>query len=249
MAEASTTAPTATLDTIAQPQAGAPVATPAVAEGAALLYAPDAETARSASTTGEPTPPAVVEPKVEGPTVLATGSEGETKSEPVAEAPVLTAESYTITLPEGVVLDDTLMGEFKSLAATAKLDPASAQPLMDLYVKAMNQAQAQVAQEQGAWLAASNALPEFQGEMRKTSLATIGRAFDEYGTAEVQQVFAASGVGNHPAVVSMFLKMARALGEGAPVLAGTPAAQGRNGRPAAGATPGQIMYGDSPKSN
>lgn len=217
----------------------------AQASGTDLLYPTDAPPPADVPTAAVETPP------VAESVSLATGGEPtDAAPPPDPEAPApLTPDSYTLALPEGFTLDDTLMSEAKTLFAEAKLDPKSAQPLVDIYVKALQAQAAQAAATAQEWLTASNALPEFQGEMRKTSLATIGRFMDEYGSPEVKQVLEATGLGNHPALVKLIHNAAKALNEGGPVPSGTPTPQGRNGRPAPGSTPGQIMYGDSAASN
>src|SRR5258708_37474405 len=97
----------ATLDTIATPVDGtAPISTPSAAQGAATLYA---ETPVQVAAPAAEAPAAAPEKPAE-PASLATGAEpsGEAKpAEPAAlEAPVLTAESYIVSLPDGMVLDD-----------------------------------------------------------------------------------------------------------------------------------------------
>lgn len=257
MAEAPTTeAPAFPLDIKA---GDAPAAPPTSLEGVGHLYpeggkdaAPSAPAAPVPAPEAAPAaPPAAAPPAAEP--VLAAGAEGgeapAAKEGESPAAPALTPDSYTLTLPEGFIVADAVMSEAKTLLADAGVDPAKAQGLVSILAKVEAARADAAAATMTSWLTASNALPEFQGEMRKTSLATIGRAFDEYGSAEVQEVFAQTGVGNHPAVVKMFLKMAAALDEGGPTRSGLPANPGPNGRPARGSTPGQILYGDSNASN
>lgn len=145
-----------------------------------------------------------------------------------APAPIDPA-SYVLTLPEGFTEDPALMTQARTLLAEAGVPADKAQGLVDLYIAGQSAASAQIQSALEArsaeWLTASNALPEFTGEMRKTSIASIGKAFDTFGDNDVREVFASTGVGNHPAVVRMFLKMSQALSEGAPSLPGRPTGQ------------------------
>lgn len=138
---------------------------------------------------------------------------------------------YTsLTLPEGMIVDDNLFGEFKAEAAEAKLDPDSAQKFLAIGHKlltAQNEANlATFTATQNQWLAEVNAFPEFTGaEAREQSLASIGRVLDEFGTPEVRQLMDLTGAGNNPAMVRMLLNISKALNEGMPTPQGRPAIQ------------------------
>lgn len=136
------------------------------------------------------------------------------------------APVYEITLPEGFTNDATLMTEAHTVLAAAGVAPDKAQSLIDLFGKAVKgSADAQLAAhntQQAAWMTEINALPEFTGPTRETSLASIGRLFDEYGTPEAKAALNAYGVGNNPALVKMMHKIASALTEGTPAPGGRP---------------------------
>jgi hypothetical protein len=119
------------------------------------------------------------------------------------------------------------MTEAQTVLAAAGVAPDKAQPLIDLFGKAMKAATdaktAAVATRDAAWLAETNALPEFTGPTRETSLASIKRLMDEYGTPEAKAALDSSGVGNNPALVKMMHKIASVLTEGTPAPATKPA--------------------------
>jgi hypothetical protein len=164
-------------------------------------------------------------------------------------ADALTVESYKdLTLPEGFVVDDALMTTAKTTFAEIGIAPDKAPALIKLFadasLAAQTRATADFQAQQTTWLGEVNAMPEFQGEARATSLQAIGRVFDEYGTPEAKEALDAYGAGNNPALVKMFLKMASVLSEGAPTGQGRPAPTGADGKPAslAGKSLGQRLY-------
>lgn len=179
------------------------------------------------------------------------GTEGNDTIAGTEGADSLTAESYTLALPDGFVADDALMTQARTTFAELGIPVESAQPLIDLYVSAAQaaneRATADYQAQQTAWLGEVNAMPEFQGEARATSLQAIGRMLDEYGTPEVTTALDAYGMGNNPVVVKMFLKLASALSEGQPTGQGRPAPTGGDGRPvnAGRRTIGQRLYPDT----
>lgn len=180
-----------------------------------------------------------------------SGADTTTGTDTQSGTDALTVDSYKdLTLPEGFVVDDALLTTAKTTFAELGVKPDLAPKLLDLYAqvtKATNeQATADFQATQTKWLGEINAMPEFQGEARATSLQSIGKVFDEYGTPEAKAALDAFGTGNHPALVKMFLRMANALSEGTPTTQGRPAPTGKDGKPASqqGKTIGQRLYPD-----
>lgn len=253
MAETPTT-PTPTIET--------PTGPVAVPSGADVLYAAEPTPAAEAPAPVEPAPVAEEPPaSLITPPAQAEGEakpeaeaakEGDAPAEDAAPAP-LTAESYTFKLPEGFEVDDALTAKAKTTFAVSGIPPAAAQPLIDLMAETL---QAQVASfssaaaaQDAAWRTELYALPEFTGPTRRTSETTIQRFIDEHGGDEFRTVIHNAGLGNNPTLAKALLKAATALTEGGPTPSGLPTPQGQNGRPAKGATPGQILYeSDGPGS-
>lgn len=163
------------------------------------------------------------------------------------EATTLSADSYTLALPEGFVADDALLGDAKSLFASLNIPATAAQPLVDFYAKAATDAAAANAaaftEQQTAWVSEINAMPEFQGEARATSLQAIGKVLDEYGSPEAKAALDAYGMGNNPALVRLFRGIATALSEGTIVPASRPAAARQGPR-----SVGEMLYPTQPNS-
>lgn len=163
----------------------------------------------------------------------------------------LSAASYDFTLPAGFSDNVELTSEAKTVMAAAGVAPDKAQGLIDLFGKAVKaNADAQVAAhttQQQAWLTEIGSMPEFTGPTRETSLASIGKLFDEFGTPEAKTALNAYGVGNNPALVKMMLKIASVVNEGGPSGGGRPVGTPNGKR--APATVGQSLYPDAGKTN
>jgi hypothetical protein len=159
----------------------------------------------------------------------------------------ITAASYDFKLPEGFIGDDALTTAAKDTFAAAGVPPDKAQGLVDLFGKAMKaSADAQVAAhntQQNTWLTEINSMPEFTGPTRETSLASIGKLFDEFGTPEAKAALNSYGVGNNPALVRMMLKIASTVSEGGPTGQGRPTGTGGKMQAKAG-TPGSLYDND-----
>lgn len=222
--------------------------------------APSAEAAPAG--TVAPEPAAAEAPSGEAPVVLAppgdaatgaeagslaTGTEGDQPAVSTDAAQPLTLDSYTeLKVPEGLTVDPALLTKFKEASLDGALAPDKAQGLLDLYHTALQTAQsasktaAEI--EVARWTTETNALPEFTGATRRTSEVALGRAFDEYGSPELDTFLATTGVGNNPHLVKYILKLALALDEGRPAPSGTPANPGTSGRLNGARTPGDILF-------
>ncbi len=135
---------------------------------------------------------------------------------------------YDLKVPDGVTIDPPAMEAFTALAQESKLAPEIAQKLLDQHTEALkasqtaqiNAAQQQFQETQEAWKAEVKAMPEFATEAAtKTSMQSIGRLMDEFASPEVKSILDATGAGNNPHLVSMFLKLSKALAEGRPTTA------------------------------
>lgn len=252
MSEAPTTTPTTS----------APA--PAAIAPASSLYAPTGE-ATTAAPTGEATvaggeaTDTIAAPAGEqtvpgaagSDTISSAGTESATGESTVpageAGADSITAPEYTFTLPEGFTQDAGLDADAKRVFAEAGVPADKAQGLIDLFAKAVktssDTATAAYNTQQQAWLTEINAMPEFTGPTRETSLASIGRLLDEYGTPEAKTALNMHGIGNNPALAKMMVKIAAALTEGSPVPGGRPATGANGGRKAT--TVGGSLYPDA----
>lgn len=198
--------------------------------------------------------PPAEEPKVEEP--KAEEPKAELKVEPKAEE--LSIESYNITLPEGLIVDEPLMKEFKELSLKNKLAPETAQEMVGFYKKAMegqiNKLEELIPESlrpatRAAWAKEISAMPEFQGEREATSSAVLGRVMDEFGSPELKLALNSSGFGDNPHLVKMILEMATALVEGGPTETGSPAPTGKDGKPTKGRSYAESFYPNQAQGN
>lgn len=153
----------------------------------------------------------------------------ESKAATTPSVEPITVES--LKFPDGFEVDKTLADGLIGVLNDQKLEPAArAQALVDLHVKAVNEASEKASEfyrtMQDEWVA--EAVKEFGGEDKlRPMLGGIARLIDEYGgtpeqTAALRETFALTGAGNHPRMVGFLYNIAKKLSlEGSPVN-GTP---------------------------
>jgi hypothetical protein len=227
------------------PADGGAAAADALAAGQATTAGTDSGTSTVAGTAGQDTVAGNVgQDTVTGGTETAPAGTDTLNGGNGADS--ISVASYDFKLPEGFIGDDALTATAKDTFAAAGVAPDKAQGLIDLFGKAMKaSADAQVTAhntQQTTWINEINAMPEFTGPTRETSLASIGRLYDEFGTPEAKAALNAYGVGNNPALVKMMLKIASTVSEGGPTGQGRPT--GKGGQQAGPKTVGGSLYPD-----
>ena len=140
--------------------------------------------------------------------------EGGKKAEGEGDKDVITPESYgDFTTPEGMLVNEALLGEFKTVAAELKLTKDAAQRLVDLQVKNV---QAQVQQwkdTREGWVKEIKADKEFGGDNFGASKNNVNKTLRQF---DVGGEFAAALKGsfdNHPATYKLLARVGAALGE------------------------------------
>ena len=132
-----------------------------------------------------------------------------------AKAP--TAEELQLKFPEGFKEDTALMGQFKPLLKDLGLKSEGAQKLVDLYVKSLSsmdeQRTAAVNEQVKKWVEANKTDKEIGGADYAKNIAGANRVIDKFGDAEVKAFFQLPGVGNHPAVQRLMVKIGKAFAE------------------------------------
>lgn len=180
------------------------------------------------------------------PQTPATTTTPPTTTEPVV--PPIVPEAYKpFTVPEGFALNkevvDAAVPVFKELGLTQD----QAQKLVDLQSKREAElskaGQGDYASMREGWrkdVLADTALSS-GGKVKPEVLQTIGRAIDGLGdpklSGEFRQVMDTTGVGDNPAFVRAFFKLAQQVTEGRPVQGGGPSPKGQE---APGAKPTSI---------
>lgn len=147
-------------------------------------------------TTEDPTP-ATGEPVVEG--------------EPKGAAPEPEVD-YTFAPPEGVEFDTEDLTKFTDIAKTHKLPKEAAQAVVDL-AAAREKARAEAHFNQvSAWADTVTKDPELG---KAENLATAKGVIDTFGSPDLIGLLDSTGLGNHPEVVRLALKIGKALSEDA----------------------------------
>lgn len=271
-------------DEIVAPIESSPVA-PAPVSQVETPVTPVAPVTTTPDTTPAPAPVAPVEavqpapvevtpapeaPKEPAPTVLGEALKNPSEAPVVTETPVETEvkdeggqsvepapppKYDAFTLPEGVTLDETRVGEFTNILSALELEGSdhakvqeAGQKLVDFYLNEQKTAAEKIAQhyesvwekQKSDWREATEKDPEIGGNRLQTTIESATSFIRTHGgTAEQQAEFRslmdASGLGNHPAVVRLFANAGRNMSEGRPLAAPKPPTQAKSKT--------QTMYG------
>lgn len=168
--------------------------------------------------------PAEEEKAGEGEAADGEKKEGEGEPEP------LTVEALTV--PEGVELSPEVSGKFVEILNNAELSPNDrANALLELQADAMKAASEQSSalwqETQQQWQDEVRNDPEIGGEKLDQNLANVRKFLDEYGSPELDDVMAMTGVGNNIHMARFMVKLAKNFTEGQP-LSGRPASQAKD---------------------
>ena len=124
-------------------------------------------------------------------------------------------ENYEFTLPEGVTIDDSTMGDLKTLSKELGLSQEQAQKIADLGVQ-QNERWAQqqleyAMQAREEWATQVKADKELGGPAFDESIASASRAIKEFGSPELVNLLNETGLGNHPEVIRAFYKVGKMI--------------------------------------
>ena len=162
----------------------------------------------------------------------------EAPSTDTTPAPETAAEvEYKFDMPEGVKLDEGDLTKFTDIAKELKLPADAAKKFVDL-AAAREVARAEAfAKQVEDWGNEVKADPELG---KPEHLAIAKKTIDTFGTPELRDLLNSTGMGNHPEVIRMALKIGKSISEDTFVA-------GRNGGNAPPRDHASILYGNSPK--
>lgn len=197
----------------AQPASASPAA-PAVDPAAAT---PQADPAAAAGVTAPEQPKAegaAPEAKPEG----AAKPEGEKAK---ADEPAVVPDKYELPAPEGMELDQELLGEFETTARELGLSQENAAKLFGIGTKLAGKLMAGqvdsvndlLATSSKQWEETSKADKEFGGDALDANLAVAKKALDTFGTPELRQLLNDTGLGNHPELVRYSYRVGKGISE------------------------------------
>lgn len=123
-------------------------------------------------------------------------------------------------MPEGVKLDPEITTDSQTLAKELNLTQEKAQKVADLLVKANSKqaaAQADVLKSvHSGWVEQSKADKEIgAGDDAKLNenLGVAKKALETFGSPQLKALLLGSGLGDHPDVIRMFLKIGKQMSE------------------------------------
>jgi hypothetical protein len=123
-------------------------------------------------------------------------------------------EKYEFRAPEGLRLDDAVLGAFSEVAKELALPQDAAQKVIDKMAPVFAARQAeQLKALSESWVQASVADKEFGGEKIAEHLAVAKKALDELATPELRKLLDETGLGNHPEVIRVFYRAGKRLSE------------------------------------
>lgn len=142
-----------------------------------------------------------------------TDASGKTDSstQPNTNAVTGAPEQYAdFSVPDTTVIDKGVMDEFKSVAKTLNLPQEAAQKLVDFQFKVNQKAEAEFKSMQESW---KNETLKNLGPNSSAELSFAAKFRDQFADSSVLDVLSQSGLGNHPAIVNMFIKAGKAIAE------------------------------------
>lgn len=139
---------------------------------------------------------------------------------------------YTLTMPEGVEVDQELLDALGPKFAAKKMTNAEAQELADEFIKVQTARETKKREEWGntvqKWADDAKADKDIGGDKWDATVASSRRAVNALGTPALKEYLQASGGGNHPELIRVFAKVGELIKEDDPAGGG---AEGK-GKPA-----------------
>ena len=131
---------------------------------------------------------------------------------------------YTLTMPEGVEVDQELLDALGPKFAAKKLTNAEAQELADEFIKLQQKRGETRMKEWGetvqGWVDEAKADKEIGGTNFDGTVKNAQRFLTAHGTPELREYLNASGGGNHPELIRVFAKAGAMIREDNPAAGG-----------------------------
>lgn len=115
-------------------------------------------------------------------------------------------------VPEGLEVDEAVMGEFKEYAAANGFTRQQVQDLLNLQSKAGLRALESMSMARQGWRREIAADPDFGGEMLPRTITEANQVLKSYDKdGSLAALLTESGFGDHPAVIRALARIGRAL--------------------------------------
>lgn len=184
---------------------------------------PKGADATTVTTLTEEKPSAEVDPK--------KAQEGKPDAEP----------KFELKLPEGSLLKPEAVERMTARAKELKLTPEQAQAELEreseLVKTFVEGEKGKLAEQVKEWVAESSKDPEIGGEAFAKNAEYAKRVVNRFGTDAFKKALNETGLGNHPELVRVFVRIGRAMTEDQLVLP--------SGQSTAPKSPAEVLYGDT----
>lgn len=135
-------------------------------------------------------------------------------------------EKYEFKFADGVKVDEARLAKFSETAKGLKLSQEQAQSLADIYAEAV--AEGQASQQKAwtemvdGWAEQARTDKEFGGANFEANVGLAKKVIDKYGTPELRETLNQTGLGNHPDLIRLLVKVGKDISEDT-IKPGTPA--------------------------
>lgn len=110
--------------------------------------------------------------------------------------------------------DAAVTGAFGEVAKELNLSQEAAQKVLDKMAPVLAARQTEsLSAARSQWMNDSKADAEFGGEKLQENLGAAKKAIDAFATQPLKNLLEESGLGNHPEVVRLFVRVGKAIGE------------------------------------
>lgn len=152
---------------------------------------------------------------------------------------------YALVMPDGIKLDEELLGALGPKFAAKKMTNAEAQELANEFIKVQTARETKRGEAWtetvNGWIKQAETDKEIGGDKWEGSKRDALAAVKAYGTPELKQYFIETGGGNHPELIRFMARVGKTISEDSPPSGGS----GGTGTPA---EPAHVLFpNDKPK--
>lgn len=123
-------------------------------------------------------------------------------------------EKYEFVAPEGSEFSPEALAALSEVSKELDLPQEKAQKIIDKIAPALAEKQANAFKQiQSEWVEGMKSDKEFGGDKLDESLATAQKALKAFGSPELVSFLDGSGLGNHPELARMMIKVGKAISE------------------------------------
>lgn len=164
--------------------------------------------ATPAAPAAEPVKPAAAEPKADEGTLI-----GRAKAEEAPKATPQAPEKYEFTMPDGVQVDEALLGKATPLFKELDLSQENAQKVVSWYADVKKAEADNWNKEVNGW---KQAVMKEHGPKTQETMTYVAKFIDKLGGPRgdaIRQLLDDTGLGNHPDLVYLFGQGGKAISE------------------------------------